>query len=209
MTRRMRSSRKQRLRADACRLDRRVAWPCRCETSRRAAPHRANQLEHDPDTRCPVSRATVCGVVPYCTAELLALARRRIAGETMARLLAPSWPGNVRELKNVAERAVVRSRSGTVTPADLPREFAAARVLPSAAAQGVRGKPKADLLLDRMLVHGESFWTAVYKPFMSRRRARRSRMRRVPDLGQHQAQAAPQRKPTAPHPLPRVRHRHS
>ena len=31
-----------------------------------------------------------------------------------------SWPGNIRELKNAIERAVVLTRSDTITPADLP-----------------------------------------------------------------------------------------
>src|SRR6516162_9791465 len=35
-----------------------------------------------------------------------------IASDAMERLVAYRWPGNVRELKNVAERVVVRSRSG-------------------------------------------------------------------------------------------------
>jgi len=95
-----------------------------------------------------------------------------IARETMGRLIAHHWPGNVRELKNVAERVVVRSRSGMVTPSDLPREFGTACVEPVAPARAVRGKPTADLLLDRMLVNGESFWTVVYEPFMSHDLAR-------------------------------------
>jgi DNA-binding NtrC family response regulator len=53
------------------------------------------------------------------------------ADDVMATLLAHSWPGNVRELENVVESAVVRSRGGTVTPADLPSSFRA-EALPAA-----------------------------------------------------------------------------
>ncbi len=90
-----------------------------------------------------------------------------IAGETMARLVTHHWPGNVRELKNVAERVVVRSRTGIVTPSDLPREFATASVERAGPARTAHSKGTVDLLLDRMLVNGESFWTVVYEPFMS------------------------------------------
>ncbi len=37
-------------------------------------------------------------------------------------LLAYSWPGNVREMRNLAERLVILSGSGTVSPTDLPPE---------------------------------------------------------------------------------------
>jgi DNA-binding NtrC family response regulator len=90
-----------------------------------------------------------------------------VTSETVERLVAYRWPGNVRELKNVAERVVVRSRSGVVTPSDLPREVAnTCDAAPSA--EIVRGKRPADLLFERMLLGGESFWSVVYEPFMSR-----------------------------------------
>ncbi len=37
-----------------------------------------------------------------------------------------AWPGNVRELENVIERAVVLSRSDTLSESDLPDHIAAA-----------------------------------------------------------------------------------
>ena len=48
-------------------------------------------------------------------------ARRRLqlAPEAEQVLLAHSWPGNVRELENAIERAVVLSRTDSVTPEDL------------------------------------------------------------------------------------------
>jgi DNA-binding NtrC family response regulator len=88
--------------------------------------------------------------------------------ETLERLVAYRWPGNVRELKNVVERVVVRSRSGVITPADLPREVMNVSVDVQLAPEVVRGKRTAELLLERMLSGGESFWSVVYEPFMAR-----------------------------------------
>ncbi len=90
-----------------------------------------------------------------------------VSPEAMERLLAYRWPGNVRELKNVAERVVVRNRSGVIAPMDLPREISNA-IVESRPADASRGKRTADVLFERMVVGGESFWTVVYEPFMSR-----------------------------------------
>jgi DNA-binding NtrC family response regulator len=87
--------------------------------------------------------------------------------ETVARLESYSWPGNVRELKNVVERLVIRARAGVIPPADLPREIMVQARPPSAGAVGPAiGVP--DRLYERMVADGESFWTAVYEPFMIR-----------------------------------------
>jgi DNA-binding NtrC family response regulator len=90
-----------------------------------------------------------------------------IAPEVMERLTAYRWPGNVRELKNVAERVVIRTRSGVITPLDLPREISSAFV-DSRPVEVARTRRTADVLFERMVVGGESFWTVVYEPFMSR-----------------------------------------
>ena len=79
-----------------------------------------------------------------------------------------SWPGNVRELKNVVERLVVRARSGTIMPGDLSKEVLTAwsrTALPAAVATS---KSISDRLYERMTVEGESFWSVVCEPFMSR-----------------------------------------
>jgi DNA-binding NtrC family response regulator len=91
-----------------------------------------------------------------------------ITSETMERLVTYRWPGNVRELKNVAERVVVRTRSGIINPSDLPREINNACVSVPAAPPTVLGKRTSELMLERMFNGGESFWTVVYEPFMSR-----------------------------------------
>ncbi len=91
-----------------------------------------------------------------------------VTSDALERLMNYRWPGNVRELKNVAERVVVRSRTGMVSATDLPREISNQIIDSPAAVEVVRGRKTADILLERMLVGGESFWSVVYEPFMSR-----------------------------------------
>ena len=83
------------------------------------------------------------------------------------------WPGNVRELKNVAERLLLRCRSGRVDVAALPVEISARSVdasRPAApAAQAVHGPAAtARMLFERLTRDGASFWAEVYEPFMAR-----------------------------------------
>jgi len=97
------------------------------------------------------------------------VARPVLAEPAMAKLTAYPWPGNVRELRNIVERLVVRNRAGLITPTDLPREVSNATP-PRAQVAGpepVR-RSNAELLYERMVDGGESFWTVVYSPFMSR-----------------------------------------
>ena len=99
-----------------------------------------------------------------------------------AALIAYDWPGNVRELKNLVERLVVRTRSGAVDEGDLPTEvlgLSRRRTLPSAAAP-VRSR--ADELYDRMVVGGESFWSAVH-PLFNARDMTRDDMREIVSKG--------------------------
>jgi DNA-binding NtrC family response regulator len=92
----------------------------------------------------------------------------RVLEETMSRLTAYDWPGNVREVKNVVERIVVRAPSGVITPEDLPREISGRWVAPAASRVPVAPRPTAHAVFERMSVDGESFWSVVYEPFMSR-----------------------------------------
>jgi transcriptional regulator with PAS, ATPase and Fis domain len=93
--------------------------------------------------------------------------RPRLSEGAAAQLIASDWPGNVRQLRNVAERLVVRAKNGMITTSDLPREVLSANghtVVP----EGERTRPVSEKLFDRMVRGGESFWTVVYDPFMSR-----------------------------------------
>jgi transcriptional regulator with PAS, ATPase and Fis domain len=72
------------------------------------------------------------------------------------------WPGNVREIRNVAERLVVLGRP-RITAADL-RLFSVLRpATPTKLPATV-----ADIMFDRMLRKGESFWASAYPTFMAR-----------------------------------------
>jgi transcriptional regulator with PAS, ATPase and Fis domain len=89
-----------------------------------------------------------------------------LSPDAMAMLETYHWPGNVRELKNVAERLVVRSRNGSIGVEDLPMNLL--RSEPPAAEAPTMMRSRADALYERVVVARESFWSAVYAPFMSR-----------------------------------------
>jgi transcriptional regulator with PAS, ATPase and Fis domain len=90
-----------------------------------------------------------------------------VSPDALAMLVSYRWPGNVRELKNVAERLVVRGRNGAIDVGDLPMNLLSAepqsRKSPAPAV-----RTTADALFDKLVVARESFWSAVYGPFMSR-----------------------------------------
>jgi transcriptional regulator with GAF, ATPase, and Fis domain len=93
--------------------------------------------------------------------------RPTLSAEALQTLTEHTWPGNVRELKNVVERLVIRARSGDIRRDDLPLEvLRAAPVAPLVVTPTTR--PAADVLFERMVNGGESFWSSVYAPFMSR-----------------------------------------
>ena len=92
-----------------------------------------------------------------------------ITPQAMALLTAYDWPGNVRELKNVVERLFVR-RHRVVTPEVLPEEIAVAQRATVAADAGTPAARSSarESILGQLLQGRESFWSAVYDPFMSR-----------------------------------------
>jgi transcriptional regulator with PAS, ATPase and Fis domain len=92
----------------------------------------------------------------------------RLSNEAAQRLVAYAWPGNVRELRNFVERLVLRSRTGLVTPADLPSEISPVPVVAPEAAAHAPSNRNVDRMYERMVKGQEPFWTVVYEPFMSR-----------------------------------------
>ncbi len=99
------------------------------------------------------------------------LPRPEFSAATMDVLVTYGWPGNVRELNNVIERAILRAQNRVVKPSDLPPEVAP-KAQPPQTTSSTPATPAtrttADQLVERMLNHGESFWTAVYPLFMAR-----------------------------------------
>jgi transcriptional regulator with GAF, ATPase, and Fis domain len=98
------------------------------------------------------------------------VARRRLTPEALGLLMKYRWPGNVRELKNVVERLAVRAPGEEIHASDVPEECRGAAADGGRAASGC-GLPSPDIageLVHRMTEQGESFWAAVYAPFMER-----------------------------------------
>jgi two-component system response regulator HydG len=91
-----------------------------------------------------------------------------VSKDAIDALMDHAWPGNVRELKNVVERLVIRSSAGEITRDDLPLDVV--RIAAPAAPAGARNVPRpvSDVLFDQIVKEGQSFWSAVYAPFISR-----------------------------------------
>jgi transcriptional regulator with PAS, ATPase and Fis domain len=87
-------------------------------------------------------------------------------------LVAYTWPGNIRELRNVVERIVLKVGGGVVEPSDLPPEIGnqVRMARADSGADHLTGShaSRVEALMDLLLVHKESFWTAVYDKFMAR-----------------------------------------
>jgi len=85
-----------------------------------------------------------------------------------AALLAYDWPGNIRELKNVVERLIVRRHTGAIDENDLPAEVIGLSRQRVVRQDSVVVRSRADELYDKMVVEGESFWSAVHPLFTAR-----------------------------------------
>ena len=113
----------------------------------------------------------------------------QLTQEAIDRLVAYSWPGNVRELKNVAERIVVR-HARLVTPDLLPEEMLAT-AFRSTRTPGPPD-PRRSVVsntLERLLNRRETFWSAVYDPFMARDLTRED-LRSIVQAGLEQARGS-------------------
>jgi DNA-binding NtrC family response regulator len=98
-----------------------------------------------------------------------------VSTEALHALTAYHWPGNVRELRNVAERLVLKCRSGVIGVETLPSEVVkdgrqALQLSASSngAVRAVPGVPPHQVMFERLTRDGVSFWSEVYEPFMSR-----------------------------------------
>jgi DNA-binding NtrC family response regulator len=92
-----------------------------------------------------------------------------VSDEAIREIEAYEWPGNIRELKNVAERLAVRHAGQLLTVRELPAQIAHPPAAVSAASNPFATVPSlVDVLYDRITRNGESFWSVVFEPFMSR-----------------------------------------
>jgi two-component system, NtrC family, response regulator HydG len=94
---------------------------------------------------------------------------REVPAATLECLTRYTWPGNIRQLKNVAERLIVSGGVGPISVDELPSEIkGSGSDEPRRPEATLEWPGRAEKLLERMLVGGESFWSAVYGPFMTR-----------------------------------------
>ena len=91
-----------------------------------------------------------------------------VTAAAMEMLIAYPWPGNVRELRNVVERLVIRHRAGAISETDLPREVTTRAVRSRPSAEESPRELRGDVLYERMIESGDSFWNVVHDPFMLR-----------------------------------------
>jgi transcriptional regulator with PAS, ATPase and Fis domain len=103
----------------------------------------------------------------YC--ERYQVPKRELSAPVIECLRSCSWPGNIRQLKNVAERLVVCAEDGPITIDELPLDLQDPLSVESDDRTAAAAEPaRVDALFDRMINGGESFWLAVYGPFMLR-----------------------------------------
>jgi DNA-binding NtrC family response regulator len=79
---------------------------------------------------------------------------RPVTDEAMAALVGYAWPGDVRELQDVIEQMMLAARADAIGIDDVPPH--------------IRDRHEPSDLYEAMVVHHESFWTAVYPLFMNR-----------------------------------------
>jgi DNA-binding NtrC family response regulator len=96
-----------------------------------------------------------------------------LAPEALKCMTEYHWPGNIRELKNVAERLVLRCRNGRIREDALPSEIYRSRSTPAVSSSAPRAEEQNSsrlcaTLFEQLITNGDSFWSAVYEPFMAR-----------------------------------------
>jgi DNA-binding NtrC family response regulator len=107
--------------------------------------------------------------------EAYSLPSPEVSREAMKLLTDYNWPGNVRELRNVAERLILRCSSGRVDIDALSREIVHDGTTQRAQARPttVSEMPTSQVLFDRIVRGGGSFWSVAYEPFIARDLTRR------------------------------------
>jgi two-component system, NtrC family, response regulator HupR/HoxA len=85
--------------------------------------------------------------------------QKSFSQESLDLLASYHWPGNVRQLMSVATMGYALADGATIEPPDIVEQLDRVRANPA---------ESADDLYQRVFVNGESFWSAVYDPFMRR-----------------------------------------
>lgn len=121
-------------------------------------------------------------IVEYFLADLSTThcCRKNLSETARSTLREYRWPGNVREVRGVVDTGFYVSSTDVIEPTD----FIDALEDESRNAQWqrlVRGD-ESDELYDRLVVDGESFWDAVYQPYLDRELCRDT-VRRLIDHG--------------------------
>ena len=103
-------------------------------------------------------------------AETYRVERPNISPDAMRRLSEYHWPGNVRELRNVAERLILRSGNGDIDLDALSREILrdGSATRPQSRPSKTTDVPTSQVLFERIVKGGASFWSVAYEPFMAR-----------------------------------------
>ena len=96
-----------------------------------------------------------------------------ITAEATKHLTDYYWPGNVRELRNVAERLILRRADGRIDVEAVTREVGRGTASRRPARAVKADLPTSQVLFDRILKDGASFWSVAYEPFMARDLTRR------------------------------------
>jgi DNA-binding NtrC family response regulator len=84
---------------------------------------------------------------------------KRFSNASLSLLSSYHWPGNVRQLMSVATMGYALADGDVIEPVDIVDQLDRVRANPP---------ESADDLYQRVFVSGESFWSAVYDPFMRR-----------------------------------------
>lgn len=92
-----------------------------------------------------------------------------LTAEAWTCLESAQWPGNIRELRNTAERFALKFAGRTIEVEDVRARTGAQPSTVAVTPSPVNAvDATAHERYERMTRHHESFWTAVYEPFMRR-----------------------------------------